>query len=1014
MSLRILLRMAVLAMGPFAMGLLAADPAAAATITVNSVADDQDGSDGECTLREAITSANSNLASGVAVGECVAGAAAPTVDQIAFDATAHGTISPATNLPAIGEIAHVDGAGAGEVRLDGTSAPAAGSVGLTVLAGGSGSTIEDLTITKYSSHGINISGTDGVSVLNNLLGTDAAGSAGLGNALSGVRADIGTTGASIDGNVIAGSNFGITVRGAGTSDVTITGNRIGTNPAGTTAIANSTGIDLQGGVDDVRIGGPGAERNLISGNSNIGFQALATGSARSAGIEVLNNRIGTTSDGLAALPNANFGVILSGGFDDAEIQGNLVSGNGNGIIVSDSPGQDPGQQGPTGVVVAGNRVGVDRDGVNTLFNGAGAGAVEVSTTAGHAISGVVVGGTDGLTPGGPCTGDCNVIAEDVNPSLTVSGPDTGGTAVLGNHIGVDVSGTVATDAGLNGIYVSDATGTTIGSPAAPNVIGEAVDLIELADAPATAIQANVLGSGSDLVGDFGAGNEGVQVNATDGVLIGGAGPGEGNTIAHSNNRGIRVLGGSDQVAMLGNEIFDHGGLGIDLEPIGVTANDVGVQDADTGENGLQNFPDLDVAVTGGVTHVTGSLDSAASTDFRLEFFGTSSPDGSGHGEGDNFLGATTVTTNAAGLADFLFTSQSGIGAGNSVSATATELDGSGDPLSTSEFATNVVEGGPCDTPTAGPDLLCGTTGSDVIDGLGGDDVILGLGGGDTLTGGGGADLISGDGGADTLNGGAGSDELRGGTGDDTLLSNDGGGADTDNCGPGTDIAAGDEADTFIACETVSNDTTPPETTITTGPAEGATIATTSTSFTLASSEAGSSFTCSVDGAAATPCSSPLALSGLSEGQHSLSVTATDAAGNVDPTAAVRSYAVDSSAPVLALSGDKKQKSKKQVVVEAECGDEACDLVATGTIKVKILDGKGKTKKTKTYDLKKATKSNLAAGESTKLKLSFDGKTKKKVAKVIKKKKSKAKVYVTATDAAGNETGEQKFKVTVKK
>jgi CSLREA domain-containing protein len=47
-------------------------PAWAATITVNSLADDADGADGECTLREAITAANTDTASGTATGECAA------------------------------------------------------------------------------------------------------------------------------------------------------------------------------------------------------------------------------------------------------------------------------------------------------------------------------------------------------------------------------------------------------------------------------------------------------------------------------------------------------------------------------------------------------------------------------------------------------------------------------------------------------------------------------------------------------------------------------------------------------------------------------------------------------------------------------------------------------------------------------------------------------------------------------------------------------------------------------
>lgn len=54
---------------------------AATTITVNSTADDA-SNDGECTLREAITAANSDTASGGASGECAAGSG---TDTIAFN-----------------------------------------------------------------------------------------------------------------------------------------------------------------------------------------------------------------------------------------------------------------------------------------------------------------------------------------------------------------------------------------------------------------------------------------------------------------------------------------------------------------------------------------------------------------------------------------------------------------------------------------------------------------------------------------------------------------------------------------------------------------------------------------------------------------------------------------------------------------------------------------------------------------------------------------------------------------
>jgi hypothetical protein len=93
---------------------------------------------------------------------------------------------------------------------------------------------------------------------------------------------------------------------------------------------------------------------------------------------------------------------------------------------------------------------------------------------------------------------------------------------------------------------------------------------------------------------------------------------------------------------------------------------------------------------------------------------------------------------------------------------------------------------------------------------------------------------------------------------------------------------------------VASDTVPPETTIDSGPS--GTVNTGPASFAFSSSEAGSTFECSLDGSLYSPCSSPRSYTGLADGTHTFSVRATDAAGNVDPTPATRSWTVDTLAP----------------------------------------------------------------------------------------------------------------------
>lgn len=88
------------------------------------------------------------------------------------------------------------------------------------------------------------------------------------------------------------------------------------------------------------------------------------------------------------------------------------------------------------------------------------------------------------------------------------------------------------------------------------------------------------------------------------------------------------------------------------------------------------------------------------------------------------------------------------------------------------------------------------------------------------------------------------------------------------------------------------DTTPPVTSITAGPT--GTVSSTSASFSFAANEP-ASFACSLDGGPAADCTSPATYSGLGDGPHSFSVTATDTAGNV-AAPVTRSWTVDTTVP----------------------------------------------------------------------------------------------------------------------
>jgi Bacterial Ig domain/Beta-propeller repeat/Thrombospondin type 3 repeat len=92
----------------------------------------------------------------------------------------------------------------------------------------------------------------------------------------------------------------------------------------------------------------------------------------------------------------------------------------------------------------------------------------------------------------------------------------------------------------------------------------------------------------------------------------------------------------------------------------------------------------------------------------------------------------------------------------------------------------------------------------------------------------------------------------------------------------------------------TTDTTPPDTSITSSPP--ALTSSTTASFSFTSTEAGSTFACSLDAARFTACTSPVSYSRLKSGNHTFQVRATDTAENTDPTPASFAWVVDTAAP----------------------------------------------------------------------------------------------------------------------
>jgi parallel beta-helix repeat protein len=314
----------------------------------------------------------------------------------------HGVITLASQLPAI----------SAAVTIDATSAPTHVSGGPPVVeincdrqgglrfaAGSRGSQLWGVAVDNASGDGITLN-AGSITLDDNYVGLDLAGAAFrnrgdgvyVSRASSGNRIGLNSSGASgVVANVISG-NAGSGIVLAGSSRNTVVSNRIGTNPAGTSAIANGgDGIHITAGSGDNEIGGtefvdsatgqannPTGSKgtvtpvfvvpplgNLISGNAAEGV-LIDRGSRHNA---LNGNFIGTNAGGDGAIGNAGDGVWLNGAgsnsltgckfVNNPFVYYNVVSGNGeDGLRITNS----------NNAVVQGNFFGVGANNTTIVGN----------------------------------------------------------------------------------------------------------------------------------------------------------------------------------------------------------------------------------------------------------------------------------------------------------------------------------------------------------------------------------------------------------------------------------------------------------------------------------------------------------------------------------------------------------------------------------------------------------------------------------------------------------------------
>lgn len=338
---------------------------------------------------------------------------------------------------------------------------------------------------------------------------------------------------------------------------------------------------------------------------------------------------GVDPNGTSAAANTKQGIQISDGAHANTIgPGNVLSGNSEyGIWISGSATVEN--------TITGNLIGTNAQGNAALPNNFG---------------GVIVtGASHGNTIGGG-----NTISGNNNAGVWLTGTGVFGNTVSGNRIGTTPAGTAAIPNSSSGIYLVSGASQNLVSGNVISGNGDGFGYGILIADPGTddnVISSNLIGLRPDggALGNAFAGI-GISNGSKDSIIY-------QNRIAHNASLGISMYDApTTGHTIRENSISNHGFAGIAIGPA----------------NHTQTQPSLSSAVsdTGGLT-LSGSLNSAPSSAFRIEFFANDAP---GWGGGATFIGALeNLTTDAGGAASFITTLPAAVASGRVITATATAV-----------------------------------------------------------------------------------------------------------------------------------------------------------------------------------------------------------------------------------------------------------------------------------------------------------------------------------------------------
>lgn len=448
---------------------------------------------------------------------------------------------------------------------------------------------------------------------------------------------------------------------------------------------------------------------IISGP--FGYGIIISGSKATRN-RVTGCLVGTDSTGFGATAIAR-GVRIQRGAHHNFIGGAAPADRN--VIMGTTSGVELFGVGTTENVVAGNYVGLDRNGTALLADpNLLADALPINIREGAIKN--LVGGT---TPEAR-----NVVAGKGFADIVVGDKGTDANIIQGNYIGTDKDATGVLGSTKVGVFITgEADGTIVGGTVAGagNVIaGRTTAAVHTTFSNNSIIQGNIIGLDATGTKPLGKSTYQVFLYESSGTLIGGAGPEARNIIAGNMQTGITMMTeGARPEPPHGNKVQGNfvGFIGFDVTgPVPVTSALTGISIVGGGRNniigiGLDGEGDGNVIVVhktgigevpravlvpqedanssgnvirgnttysvGGVgllvgmnggggpsitaatfaedkVNVAGALQSTPDTNFIIDIYGNTTPDDGRKISRELYLGSINVTTDAAGAAEFAF------------------------------------------------------------------------------------------------------------------------------------------------------------------------------------------------------------------------------------------------------------------------------------------------------------------------------------------------------------------------